>query len=161
MILEETNNIACVLDSMATEHPERIAVFAPGRGPLLRRGGYRSYTYRELRREVDRIARGLRCLGLAPGTRVVASARPGFDLFCIIFALLKARIIPIAVDPAMGLSALKTCLAEAGPEAFIGPPIAHALRPVLGLRGKNVRTLVCVGGISQMNVKNGLTASIP
>ena len=52
---------------------------------------------------------------------------------------------PVMVDPGMGLKSLKTCLAEAAPEAFIGIPKAHAARVVLGWGKDTVRHKVTAG----------------
>jgi acyl-CoA synthetase (AMP-forming)/AMP-acid ligase II len=61
------------------------------------------------------------------------------------FALFKAGIVPVLIDPGLGTRQLKTCLAEARPEAFIGIPAAHAARIVLGWARKTLKHQVTVG----------------
>ena len=47
---------------------------------------------------------------------------PSLEFFALTFGIFKAGAAPVMVDPGIGLSALKTCLGEAEPSAFIGVP---------------------------------------
>jgi acyl-coenzyme A synthetase/AMP-(fatty) acid ligase len=48
------------------------------------------------------------------------------------FALFKAGAIPVLIDPGIGIKPLKTCLAQARPDAFIGVTKAQIARGLLG-----------------------------
>lgn len=61
------------------------------------------------------------------------------------YGLFRAGIVPVLVDPGLGVRRLGTCLAEAKPEAFIGIAKAHVARLALGWGGDTVRHLVSVG----------------
>ena len=54
------------------------------------------------------------------------------------------RAVPVLVDPGIGRDAVKGCLAEAAPEAFIGIAKAHLARRVLGW-APDARVLVTAG----------------
>jgi acyl-CoA synthetase (AMP-forming)/AMP-acid ligase II len=58
--------------------------------------------------------------------------RPTPEFFLLMFALFKAGAVPVLVDPGIDRRALKQCLDEAQPEAFIGIPLAHVARVLLG-----------------------------
>ena len=58
--------------------------------------------------------------------------RPTPEFFLLMFALFKAGAVPVLVDPGIDKRALKQCLDEAQPEAFIGIPLAHVARVLLG-----------------------------
>ncbi|MGL4209813.1 MAG: fatty acid CoA ligase family protein, partial [Candidatus Adiutrix sp.] len=45
----------------------------------------------------------------------------------IIFGLFKAGMVPVMVDPGMGLRRMFRCLAEGAPSGMIGVPLAHIL----------------------------------
>jgi acyl-CoA synthetase (AMP-forming)/AMP-acid ligase II len=141
----ERANIASHLTRMASERPDAPAIIFPqgrdGRG----RVSYTHLTYRQLDDESERIARGLIRLGIARGTRTVLMVKPSLELFSITFALFKAGIVPVLVDPGIGISALGRCLHEARPEAFIGIPAAHAARVLLGWARPTIRARVTVG----------------
>src|SRR5690554_541622 len=126
-------NIAAVLPGLAADAPERIAMRCPGRRG---RDGFARYdltlTYGELDRRSDAIAAGLAKLGIVRGTRTVVMVRPSPAFFLLMFALFKAGAVPVLVDPGIDKRALKQCLDEAAPEAFIGIPLAHAARRLLG-----------------------------
>ncbi|MFT3808031.1 olefin beta-lactone synthetase [Arenimonas sp.] len=131
--MSETCNIAAILPRMAAERGEQIAMRCPGR-----RGadGFAAYdltlSYRELEDRSNAIAAGLRGFGISRGTRTVLMVRPSPEFFLLMFALFKLGAVPVLVDPGIARSALKQCLDEAEPEAFIGIPLAHVARIVLG-----------------------------
>ena len=126
-------NIAAALPQLAAKRPGQVALRCPGgRGP----GGMARYdralTYAQLDARSDAIAAGLARHGVARGTRTVVMVRPSPEFFLLMFALFKAGAVPVLVDPGIDKGALRQCLDEAGAEAFIGIPLAHAARAVLG-----------------------------
>src|SRR5687768_2472465 len=121
-------NIAASLSRAALEHPERIAMRCPGRN-----GRYdAALTYAQLDARSNAIAAGLAAHGIVRGTRAVVMVRPTPEFFLLMFALFKAGAVPVLVDPGIDKRALKQCLDEAQPEAFIGIPLAHLARTLLG-----------------------------
>ncbi len=138
--MPEAVNIAATLCRMAERQPAAAAIYAPRRG-----GGYDQLSYRQLDQRSDAIARGLATVGISRGTRTVLMVRPSLELFALSFALFKAGVVRVMVDPGLGLSSLGACLERAAPEAFIGIPAAHAARRVLGWGRATIRRLVTVG----------------
>ena len=138
-------NIAAHLPRMARLQPEALAVVFPTGVDAEGKRSYARQTYAELDRQSDVIAAGLSKVGLKRGMRTVLMVKPGPDFFALTFALFKAGIVPVLIDPGLGIAQLKTCLAQAEPEAFIGIPAAHAARVVLGLGRKTVRICITVG----------------
>ena len=129
-------NIAAALPRLAAEAPERIAMRCPGS-----HGRYDVViSYAELDRRSDAIAAGLARRGIARGSRTVVMVRPTPEFFLLMFALFKAGAVPVLVDPGIARRALKQCLDEAEPEAFIGVPLAMFARTLLGwARGAKLR----------------------
>ena len=126
-------NIAAALPRLAAERPGQIALRCPGgRGP----GGMARYdqalTYAQLDARSDAVAAGLARHGVARGTRTVVMVRPSPEFFLLMFALFKAGAVPVLVDPGIDKRALRQCLDEARAEAFVGIPLAHTARAVLG-----------------------------
>jgi acyl-CoA synthetase (AMP-forming)/AMP-acid ligase II len=134
------SNIAAALPAMAALQPDTMAIAWPDG-----RGGFKQCTFRELDEDSSRLASALTAYGIGRGTRTVIMVPPSFDLFALTFGLFKAGIVPVMVDPGMGLASLKACLAEAEPEAFIGIPKAHAARVILGWGKKSIRLRVTAG----------------
>lgn len=125
--MSEPCNIAASLPRLARERPEQVAMRCPGRN-----GRYDvSLTYAQLDARSDAIAAGLARHGIVRGTRTVLMVRPTPEFFLLMFALFKAGAVPVLVDPGIDKRALKQCLDEARPEAFIGIPLAHIARVLL------------------------------
>jgi acyl-CoA synthetase (AMP-forming)/AMP-acid ligase II len=141
--LESSANIASQLHAMAQEQPHTLAVVVPqGRGGGRRR--YSHFTYAQLDRESEHIAAGLLASGISPGTRAAVMVKPGLDFFALTFALFRAGVVPVLIDPGIGLSSLGRCLGEAAPELFIGIPRAVVARRVLGWGKATVRRVILV-----------------
>jgi olefin beta-lactone synthetase len=129
-------NIAAVLPRLARELPEAVAMRCPGPG-----GRYDVVlTYGELDARSDAIAAGLAERGVGRGARTVVMVRPTPEFFLLMFALFKAGAVPVLVDPGIDKRALRQCLREAEPHAFVGVPLAMAARALLGwARSASVR----------------------
>ena len=132
-------NIAAALPRMARERPDAVAIRCPGNDYGI------ALNYRELDARSDRIAAALARAGIVRGTRTALMVRPSPELFLLMFALFKAGAVPVLIDPGIDKRALKACLDEAAPEAFVGIPLAHAARVLLGWARAHVRTNVTVG----------------
>lgn len=120
-------NIAACLPPLAAARPDQVAMRCPGRD-----GAYDiALTYADLDRRSDAIAAGLATRGIVRGTRTVVMVRPTPEFFLLMFALFKAGAVPVLVDPGIDRRALRQCLDEAKPEAFIGIPLAQLARVLL------------------------------
>ncbi|GAA4857661.1 fatty acid CoA ligase family protein [Luteimonas vadosa] len=125
--MTESCNIAAALPRLAAERPDQVAMRCPGRG-----GRYDiALSYAQLDARTDAIAAGLAKRGVARGVRTVVMVRPTPEFFLLMFALFKAGAVPVLVDPGIDKRALKRCLDEVEPQAFIGIPLAHAARVLL------------------------------
>ena len=138
-------NVAAHLPEMARLQPETPAIFIPQGSDSHRQTNYVQYTFSELDRESSRMAHALESVGIRRGVRTVLMVPPGFEFFALTFALFKIGAVPVLVDPGMGVKNLKTCFAEAQPQAFIGIPKAHLARVLLGWGKPTVKILLTVG----------------
>ncbi len=137
---DKTFNVATRLPVVAEAMPEAVAVVEP-----LRKRRYRQVTFRQLDQDSDRIARGLRELGVVPGMRLVLLVRPGIDFVSLVFGLFKAGAVAVLIDPGMGRRNLIRCLGDVEPEGFVAVPIVHAVRTLLPGRFRKARLNVTVG----------------
>ncbi len=138
-------NIAAFLPHMAAERPTQPAIVETiGRDAAGQRI-FATLTFAELDARTDQIARGLLKLGMQRGERIVVLVKPSLDFFSVMFALWKAGLVPVLIDPGLGRKQLKQCLAEVAPHGFIGIPMAHVARVLLGWGKPTVRHLVTVG----------------
>ena len=127
----ETCNIASALIRQAQQQGQNTAIHYPV-GKRGNRIAYESVSYSALNELSDAYAHGLIEYGIGRGVRSALMLTPGLDFFAMFFALFKAGAIPVLIDPGIGIKPLKTCLAEARPEAFIGVTKAQLARSLLG-----------------------------
>ncbi|MFP6584299.1 MAG: fatty acid CoA ligase family protein [Candidatus Hydrogenedentota bacterium] len=142
---DSSANIAAHLPIMAAAQPDALAVVVQKYASKHPTYLYDEMTAARLEEESNRVAHGLRRLGISEGTRTVLMVKPSIEFFVLTFALFKVGAIPVMVDPGMGIKNLKTCLAEAEPEAFIGIPKAHVARLLFGWGRESIRINVTVG----------------
>ncbi|MBP7370420.1 MAG: AMP-binding protein, partial [Arenimonas sp.] len=131
--MTELFNIADILPLRAEQSGAQIAIRCPGRkGP----NGFARYddtiTYQQLDTRSTYLAKGFQEFGIKQGVHAVVMLKPSIDFFLVMFALFKNGAVPVLVDPGIARSALKQCLAEAQPQAFIGIPLAQIAKILLG-----------------------------
>ncbi|PKL78304.1 MAG: hypothetical protein CVV27_03475 [Candidatus Melainabacteria bacterium HGW-Melainabacteria-1] len=143
--LRRTVNIVTALYQHVENDPQRMAIVLPDGRDASGKLKYREYDFETLAGECNRLHAGLKAAGIRRGMRTVLMVKPSFEFFGLIFAMFKSGVIPVLIDPGMGRANLKTCLAEARPEAFIGIPKAHLARLALGWGKGTIRHHVTVG----------------
>lgn len=143
--MNSPTNIAARLPELARERPDQIAIRCPGKpGPTGMARYDVTLDYRTLNARSDAMAAGLAAYGIGRGARAVVMVRPSPEFFLLMFALFKNGAVPVLVDPGIDKRALKQCLDEAQPQAFIGIGLAHVARLVLRW-APSAKTLVTVG----------------
>ena len=125
--------------------PYKRAVVYPFSRDKKNRVLYSQITFKQLEKESDYLAFGLKNVSIKKGTKTILMVTPGLEFFILIFALFKIGAVPIVVDPGMGIKRMLLCLAKTRPEAFIGIEKAHILRKLKPDFFKTVKTWVTVG----------------
>ncbi len=139
-------NIANYLKEMAEIQPYTRAVVVPiSRDVNSGRITYSHLTFKQLDQESDCIAAGLNRAGIERGTKTILMVKPSLILFSLTFALFKTGAVPVMVDPGMGIKRMLSCLKQSNPEAFIGIPVAHALRTLFPKYFSSVKTFITIG----------------
>lgn len=141
-MISDTFNIASLLTEAAEKWPARLAVIASHRPDVL---GQSRLTFRELDVNSSRLATYFIREGVLPGTRIIVMVRPGLDFVVIAFALFKAGLVPVMVDPGMGVSRMLRCLAEGRAGGIIGLPLAHILSLTAPNYFRSIKFRVTVG----------------
>jgi acyl-coenzyme A synthetase/AMP-(fatty) acid ligase len=137
-------NICQHLNTAAQTMPTELAVAV--QHAKQGRFDYQEIDFISLHQQSDMIAKGLLQFGITRGMKAVLMVTPSLEFFSLTFALFKAGIIPILVDPGMGINNLKQCFEESRPDVFIGIPKAHIARRMLGWGKGSVKHLINVGG---------------
>lgn len=143
--VSEIVNVGLRLSHAAAENPAGIAVAEPRGRDAAGRIRYRTVTFRELDDDSNRIAAGLIERGARPGMRLVLMVPQSIDFIALVFALFKAGVVSVLIDPGMGRSNILKCLAETNPDGFIAIPLVHALRVLLVGRYPKAKLNLTVG----------------
>lgn len=140
-------NICRHLKQAVHDIPHHLAVAVQSaKGASVANLRYSELDFISLDKQSDRIAFALNAHGITRGMKAVLMVTPSLDFFALTFALFKAGIIPILVDPGMGIKNLKQCFAEAAPDAFIGIPKAHIARRLFSWGKSTIKILLNVDG---------------
>lgn len=139
------SNIARHLADMARLQPSRPAVICASGRDAAGAVAYAQLTFLELEESSNRLATALDAIGIRRGVRSALMVPPSLDFFTLTFALFKVGAVPVLIDPGIGLTHLRGCLAHARPEAFVGITKAHAARVILGWARSSVRINLTVG----------------
>lgn len=144
-----TYNLASALFEMASSQPDVLAIALPAQPgkPLPQNEPipYRYISFKELAYETNCISRGLLAMGFERNDRVVLMVPPSLEFFTLSFAFLQSGIIPILIDPGIGIKNLKKCIDSAKPIGFIGITKSHIARVLLGWGRSTIKKTVTVG----------------
>jgi acyl-CoA synthetase (AMP-forming)/AMP-acid ligase II len=138
-------NVGLRLSETARQNPDGMAVAMPRGRDAAGKRVYQTLTFRQLDDDSNLLADGLAAMGVRPGTRLVLMVPPSIDFISLVFAMFKAGVVTILIDPGMGRRNLVRCLVDSDPEGFIGIPLAQAVRAVLRRRFPKAVHNVTVG----------------
>ncbi len=139
-------NVAARLRIVTALAPGAIAIAEPDGPP--QQDGSRSYaltTFGSLDERSDAIARGLIAWGVQPGMRMAMLVPFGASFIEIVFALMKAGVVTVLVDPGMGRKHLVRCLSESEPNGFVAISKAQGVRALLRNKFRNAKWNVTIG----------------
>jgi acyl-CoA synthetase (AMP-forming)/AMP-acid ligase II len=122
-----TLSLASRLQHHAAQFPNKPVFIHPSP-----QNTWETVTYRQLAERANLFARGLTSYGLPPGTRAALMVPPSVDFFALVFAILQTGIVPVMVDPAIGLKNVTPCLAECAPQVYFGSPLSQTIRWLYG-----------------------------
>ena len=137
------NNILDTLSSTSDAFPDKIA-FA-----FIRKGNKKktdSISFRELDQRSDRAARYLSNRGFKDGLVTLVLARPSTEFVVLMYAMLKTGAVPlllpsIKIRKRSGRAQLRKILNRARPEGVIGSGALLAIRRILRLGPRKLRTI--------------------
>ncbi|MEE2959810.1 MAG: AMP-binding protein [Myxococcota bacterium] len=138
----DEGDITLGIRAHAEAHPEAVALNYP-RG---KRGeGWNTLTYTELEHRIEAFSQGYRRLGFESGDRVLLMFAPSLQFYPAIFGLLRAGLVPVFIDPAMGIGKVLACVESIKPRALIAPAALHTVSLFLRSTFKSVDIRIVAG----------------
>jgi len=108
------SNLADLLADAAHESPDGVAMVEASSG--------RRLTWAELDAEVSRLAQGLAGLGLVAGYRVMVALPNRLEFVTTYFAVLRAGMVAVPVNPRSATGELVRMVADCGARAVVADP---------------------------------------
>lgn len=139
-------NVARFLPEVAERRPHDCAIASPLFDWRKRITGYDTVSFKELELKCGRLSRFFMQQGLRSGSRALVMVRPGVDLLLVTFTLFRLGIVPILIDPGMGLRSFLRCVGRSQPEVLIGIPLAHYVSRLFPKPFQTVCARIIVGG---------------
>jgi olefin beta-lactone synthetase len=90
----------------------------------------KSVTFGALGRDIEELAAAIAAAGLEPGDRCVLFIAEGPSFITHVFACFAAGVIPVLIDPGIGVDNMLACIAEQRPRGLLGIAKAHVLKAV-------------------------------
>jgi len=143
--MNDSVNIARRLHRMAQAVPLQRAIVEPIRRKGRGRRKYREINFQELEDLSTRLAAGLIRRGVVPGAKLVLFVPFSIEFITLTFALFKAGVIVVLIDPGMGRQNIFRCLREVQPDGFVAVPKVHLIRFLAGREFRNTRWNISVG----------------
>ena len=140
-------------ETNAAHHPDKSALI------YLQNGDWITVTYAQLLDATQRFSSGLLACSLTPGMSAALMTPPSADFFALAFAMLKHGIIPIIVDPSIGMKNVTECLKESKPDIFIGNTLTHSLRVIFGWGKDSIKYNLTVKQLSRFTHHNPLSTT--
>ncbi|MDH6235552.1 alpha/beta fold hydrolase [Cryobacterium sp. CG_9.6] len=123
------------LDELSASDDTALVDMAPGHG-----ADPRVVTWRQLSRQVRRLATGLDRIGVRRGDRVSLLVPPGADLTAVLYACVRIGAIVVVADAGLGLRGLTRAVRGARPDFVIGAAPGLAAARALGWPGLKIST---------------------
>ncbi|MDT0318710.1 AMP-binding protein [Streptomyces millisiae] len=125
---------------LVEQRPEGAALL-PGR----RDGSTRSISVAQLAEGCRTTAEALSEAGVRRGHLAVTMTRDPYEMVAVVYGLLSVGAVPVLVDPGLPRDELRFCLRELAPQVFVGEPLAHLARRVLGWARGHAHTALVTG----------------
>jgi len=143
--IQKTCNVANHLPRKAHELPDHPAVVVTQSRDATGKAIYKTLTFAELESLSNRYANGLRTAGFERGDRVLMMVKPGVEFVGLAFALFKLGVVPVMIDPGMGMKRMLDCVRQVDLQGFIGIPLAQVVRLLKRRAFAGVKHIVTVG----------------
>jgi olefin beta-lactone synthetase len=125
----------------AQRHPNKPAFI------YFNKQNWMTLTYKDILDRSNRFFLGLQACQLTPGMTAALLTPPNADFFPFALALLKFGIVPIILDPAVGLRKAREMLDESKPDIFIGNLLTHTLRVMFGWGKSSVKHTLTIENV--------------
>lgn len=113
---------------------------------------WKTLTYKNIFDQTQRFLRGLEAGRCTPGMTAAVMSPPAADFFPFALALLKFGIIPILLEPAIGIKKIGEILQESKPDIFIGNTLTHALRIIFGWGRNTVKHNLTIENVKRLTL---------
>ena len=156
-----SSNVARFLSMAAAARGDADAVLLPSGTTRSGDIAYRHVGFAELDALAGRAATLMARKGFRRGDRVLVMVRPGLELILLVFALFRSGLVPVVIDPGMGLKSFRACVRRTRPDHVAGIPLAIGISHLFRGDFASVRGRLMVGGGFLRELERGGLESMP
>ncbi len=138
-------DITAMFVDYANKNPFQTAIVVPVGRDDKGRSTTVQLSFGQLNKLTNQYAHGLKQHGFNKGDRVLVMLKPGIELIAVILAMLKLRVVPVLIDPGMGLKAFAQCVRETEPVGLVAIPIAGIFKLIMPGTFNTIQRTVIVG----------------
>jgi acyl-CoA synthetase (AMP-forming)/AMP-acid ligase II len=142
-------NVASLLPHFAKSSPDKIAVYSPTKS-ILGKLNYDAITFSQMDKRSNQLGHYFLNNGLKEGDRVLVFIKPCTHFSVITFALFRAGIIPVFLDPGMGKKNLLGAIKHIKPVGLIGETVTSFAKWLYSKEFKTVTRHFNVNDLKKM-----------
>ena len=124
----DNSNISEIFFETMKSRPDTVALRIPASWTDTAVTRYESATYKEMGQRIAAYQGGLEKAGFRRGDRILIMLQPGIDFYCLFYALMASGMVPVLIDPGMGLRRFMTGIKDSRATAVIGTRRLFTLR---------------------------------
>ena len=121
-------NIAQLISDQALQTPDNTATVMPIKKFLSRGFEYQRLTFLKLDKLIENYAYHLSQMGFRPGDRTLLFLKPCLEFHALVFALFRAGVVPVMIDPGMGKKNLLRAIEHTLPRGLIGESLVFLIK---------------------------------
>lgn len=130
-VLQVEKNFASLLLRHVSLIPDTVAIRIPTQWNQESVLQYETLTYKEFGWRVAAFQAGLKQAGYKAGDRIVVLFPPSLDLYCLVTAMIASGLVPVFIDPGMGMRRIMMAIEDAKAKAIVSVSKFLKLKPLL------------------------------
>lgn len=165
-MMNNFTNVSELLTLQAKNQADKVALYAQKRTWLsllkLAPAKFETLTFTEIEQRINHYAHTFLNNNLNSGDKVLVFVKPSLEFPVVVLALFRAGLVPVFIDPGMGVDSMLQCIQSADAKGLIGIPKIHHLRLLKPQFFDSIKVSMVISGraINALNFENLLKKNV-